>query len=118
MVNTPLKYVVNFATATTTTMIAGTSGKQTYICGISILPTSAAVNINIVEGTGTNCSSISAGLIGGTTAATGPNLSVNGGFVMFNGGYWVTVTTTAADNVCYMASATSQVSGVIKYVQQ
>jgi hypothetical protein len=118
LVNAPSVYIVNFATTTTTTMISGTASKQTYLCGISILPVSAAVNLNIVEGTGTNCSTISAGLIGGTTAATGPNIAANGGFVMFNGGSWVAKTATAADNVCFMASASSQVSGVIKYVQQ
>jgi hypothetical protein len=117
LVNTPSAYVVNFATTTTTTMITGTSSKKTYLCGVFLIA-GAATNINIVEGTGTNCSTISAGMIGGSTAATGANLAANGGFVMFSGGYWVAVTATAADNVCFMASAANQVSGVIKYVQQ
>ncbi len=117
LVNAPSTYIVNFATTTTTTMITGIAGEQTYICGVFLMA-AAATNINIVEGTGTNCSTISAGLMGGTTAATGPNLAANGGFVLFGGGYWVTKTATAADNVCFMASASNQISGVIKYVQQ
>jgi len=117
LVNTPIALPVSEATSSTTTIITGTASKQTYICGI-FLVAAAATNINLVEGTGTNCSSVSAGLIGGSTAATGANLAANGGFVVFGGGYWVAKTATLADNVCYIASAGNQVSGVIKYVQQ
>jgi len=117
LVNAPSVYVVNFLTNTTTTMIAGVSAKQTYLCGVFLIA-GAADNLNIVEGTGSNCSSISAGLIGGTTAATGAQLAANSGFVVFGGGYWVAKTATAADNVCFMSASVIQVSGVIKYVQQ
>lgn len=116
-VNTPTSLPLNEATGSAVTIIAGVSGKKTYICGM-VLVAAVATNVNLVEGTGTNCSSVSSGLFGGSTAATGINLAANGGFVAYGGGTWVAASATNADNVCYLASAGNQVSGVIKYVQQ
>ena len=99
------------------TIITGTSGKQTYICSFNLI-TATAQNIALVEGTGTGCTSVSAGLAGGTTAATGWNLAANGGLTYGNGAAWVFKTTTAADNVCLLLSGSGQVSGSARYVQQ
>jgi hypothetical protein len=109
----------NAASATTTTIVPGTSGKKTYVCNIFIAPTATpGVNLGIVEGTGTNCSTVSAGVIGGTTAATGPNLSANGGFVDGDGLAAVASTATVGDNLCFAYSAAVQVSGHMVWVQQ
>lgn len=97
--------------------ITGTASKQTYICGFTVVA-SAADNVALVEGTGTTCGTATAGVIGGTTAATGLNLAANGGVVMGNGGFAVAKTATAADNVCLLVSGSAQVSGVVSYVQQ
>jgi hypothetical protein len=110
--------VINQASSSATTLVAGTSSKKTYVCAISIWPLAAAVNISIVEGTGTNCSSISAGLFGGTTAANGGNFAINGGLTYGNGDSAIAVTTTAADNLCILDSSSGQVSGNIVTVQR
>ena len=56
-------------TPTTATIIAGVNGKKTYICKMFLW--SPAGDVALVEGTGTNCSTVSAGMLGGSTAATG-----------------------------------------------
>jgi hypothetical protein len=98
-------------------VITGTSGKQTYICSLDLI-TGAAQNIALVEGTGTTCGTSTAGMAGGTTAATGWNLAANGGLVKGNGRAWVYKTATAADNVCLLLSGSGQTSGSVQYVQQ
>jgi hypothetical protein len=109
--------VISQASSSATTLVAGTSSKKTYVCSIFISPLAAAVNISIVEGTGTNCSSVSAGLFGGTTAANGANIALNGGFVYGTGASAIGVTATAADNLCILDSSSGQVSGNIVTVQ-
>jgi hypothetical protein len=108
----------NAASASTTTIVAGVGGKKTYICNLFLAQTAAAVNLGIVEGTGTNCSTVSAGVIGGTTAATGPNLSANSGFVDGDGLAAIAATATTGDNLCFEYSAAVQVSGHMVWVQQ
>jgi len=98
-------------------IIAGSSGKQTYICGFDIV-TATAQNIALVEGTGTTCGTSIAGMAGGTTAATGWNFAANGGLVKGTGGHWVYKTATTGDNVCLLLSGTGQTSGEVRYVQQ
>lgn len=99
-----------------TQIITGTASKQTYICSINIV-VAAATNVAIVEGTGSTCGTGTAGMAGGSTAATGWNFAANGGLTLGNGDSWVIKTATAADNVCILVSAANQVSGSIKYVQ-
>lgn len=108
---------INQAAAGPTTLVAGTSAKKTYVCSM-LLITATAQNVNLVEGTGTNCSSVTSGLLGGTTAATGPNLAANGGFAHGEGSSAVASTATNADNLCIIVSGSGQVSGVIETVQQ
>jgi len=98
-------------------IITGTSGKQTYICAFDIV-TAAAQNIALVEGTGTTCGTSTAGMAGGTTAATGWNFAANGGLVKGTGAAWVYKTATTGDNVCLLLSGTGQTSGEVRYVQQ
>jgi hypothetical protein len=98
-------------------IITGTAGKQIYGCSLIIAGTTAG-NIGIVEGTGSTCATGIAGVIGGTTAATGLPTGANSGFVTGSGGYWVFKTVTAGDNVCALLNGTGQTSGVIRYVQQ
>lgn len=118
LTQTPLVLEVNEATSSTTTLISGITGLNTYICGLALFLGGSATNINLVEGTGSNCSTISAGLLGGTTAATGANLAASQSILLEAGGHWVMKTATSGDNVCYAASGSTQVSGFIKYFQQ
>lgn len=108
---------INQAAAGPTTLVAGTSAKKTYICSMLIV-TATAQNVNLVEGTGSNCSSVTSGVLGGTTAATGPNLAANGGFAHGEGNAAVAATATNADNLCIIVSGSGQVSGHITTVSQ
>lgn len=111
---TASQYTISLTT--NTQIITGTASKQTYICSINIV-VAAATNVAIVEGTGSTCGTGTAGMAGGSTAATGWNFAANGGLTLGNGDSWVIKTATAADNVCILVSAANQVSGSIKYVQ-
>lgn len=108
---------ISFTTSAPTTIVAGTASKKTYICEMFLF-SGGAVTIGIVEGTGTNCSTISAGVIGGATSATGIALTANQGFVLPSTGYAQAATATNADNLCTVMTATQQVSGNIVTVQQ
>jgi hypothetical protein len=99
-----------------TQIITGAASKQTYICNVFLF-SATAQNINIVEGTGTTCATGTAGMLGGATAATGPNLAANQGFVLPASTVPWLKTATAADNVCLLQSGTGQVSGVIVWTQ-
>jgi len=114
---TKARLSVNISLTANTQLIAGTSGKQTYVCSMDIV-VAAATNVALVEGTGTACGTSTAGMAGGSTAATGWNFAANGGLVKGTGGNWVFKTATTANNVCILVSAANQVSGSIQYVQQ
>lgn len=102
--------------ATTATLIAGVASKKIYICKMFLW--SPTGNIALVEGTGTNCATVSAGLMGGTTAATGQVFGTNSGFVLPADALPWAVTATAADNVCLITSGSGPASGVIVSAQQ
>lgn len=109
---------INISTATTTNIITGGSSKKTYICH-AFLFTAAANNVALVEGTtGGTCGSGTAGIMGGTTASSGLNLTANQGFVLGTGVASVAATATNNNDVCIITSAATQLSGVISYVQQ
>lgn len=108
-------YVVNVSS--NTQMIAGSSGKNVYICQVFIAPVAAAANVNIVESgtSGNACATTPIGMMGGNTAALGGQLAANGGWVMPFGTRAWTKTASSGDAVCLFASA--QVTGVIGLVQ-
>jgi hypothetical protein len=101
-------------------VITGAASKKTYICSIDIV-SATAQNIALVEGTGSTCATNIFGLAGGTTAATGWNLSANGGLTKGAGSGTVyspsADTNGTAANVCLLLSSTGQTSGQITYVQ-
>ena len=103
-------------TTANTQIISGASGKQTYICSIALIA-GAADNVALVEGTGAACGTNTAGMAGGTTAATGWNLANNGGLTLGNGVGIVARTAMAADNICLFVSGSGQVSGTIVWAQ-
>lgn len=108
---------INTATGATATIVAGSPNKNTYICKL-YLQTTSANNVAIVEGIGTNCSSVSSGLFGGTTSSTGFIMPANGQVELNGDGSAWGVTATAGDNVCLINSASTQLSGVMVSVQQ
>lgn len=111
------KKAVSQAATGPTTLVALSAGKQIYICSVFLL-SATQQNFNLVEGTGTNCgTAVSAGLLGGVDAATGPNMQAGGWFNFGDGSRTVTQT-TASGHLCIISSSTGQISGVIMYVQR
>jgi len=108
---------ISITTATTTRIVAPTAAKRTYICYM-LLTSAAADNVAIVEGTGGTCGSGTAGVIGGTTAANGPNFAANGGFSIGNGAAAVAATAGTNVDLCLITSAATPLAGVIAWVQQ
>jgi len=94
----------------------GCSRQAAYLCSINLIA-GAPDNVALVEGTGTICGTGTAGIAGGTTAATGWNFAANGGLTLGNGFSMVARTATAADNVCLMVSSGAQVSGSVIWAQ-
>jgi hypothetical protein len=105
---------VNVSTATTTLMITGVSGRQVRITSFHLV-TAAANNVAWLEGTGATCGTGTAGMAGGTTAASGYNFAANGGIALGSGVGEVLTTVTTGDSVCLITSAATQLSGFIKY---
>lgn len=93
------------------TVVTGSSGNKIYICAV-VLVSAAAQNISVVEGTGTNCATGIAAVIGGTTASIA--VAAEGGFSAIAPFAWIS-TATAANNLCVLQSGTGNVSGVITY---
>jgi hypothetical protein len=105
---------INISTATTTLIVTGVSGRQVRI-GAFHMVTAAANNVAWIEGTGATCGTGSAGMAGGTTAASGYNLAANGGIAEGSGLGTVLSTVTTGDSVCLVTSAATQLSGGLEY---
>jgi len=115
-----LKAKTNLAISTNATaltqIVAASGSTKIYICSIALIaPAATAFNLN--TGTGTNCGSSTAALIGSTTAANGMSLAANGGFTLGNGMGTVAVTASSSE-LCTLQSNAVQVSGNLTYVQQ
>jgi hypothetical protein len=106
--------VVNISTITTTLIITGVASRHIRI-GAYTLVTALANNIAFISGTGATCGTGTAGMAGGTTAASGFNLTANGGISTGSGLGTVLMTIAAGDSVCIVTSATTQLSGNIMY---
>lgn len=105
---------INISTATTTLIVTGVSGRQVRITAFHML-TQAANNVAWIEGTGATCGTGTAGMAGGTTAASGYNFAANGGMTHGSGLGTVLATVTAGDSVCIVTSAATQLSGGLSY---
>jgi hypothetical protein len=109
-----------FSLASTTSLkiITKSGGKNIYICSINIV-TATANNVALIAGTktSTDCDTSTAGLAGGTTAATGWNFAANGGLTQGTGIGVIAATASTGLDVCLLASGSGQVSGVISWTQ-
>lgn len=108
---------ISMTTITTATIVAGTSGKKTYLCHLFLFSASAN-NIGVVEGTGANCSTVTNGVIGGTTSANGINLTANQGFESGTGTNAIAATAAVTTNLCIITSSPGPLAGVVVSVQQ
>jgi hypothetical protein len=105
---------INISTATTTLLVTGVSGRQVRIGAIHFIA-AGADNVALIEGTGATCGTGTAGMAGGTTAASGYNLVANQGYTFGSGVGTVISTVTTGDSVCAVTSAAVQLSGGIEY---
>ena len=105
---------INVASATTTLLVTGVSGRQVRITALHFI-VSAADNVAFIEGTGATCGTGTAGMAGGTTAGSGYNLAANGGLALGDGRGVVMQTVTTGDSVCAVTSGSAQLSGGLEY---
>jgi hypothetical protein len=88
------------------------TGKREKIRVCSILIVGAdAENISLVEGTGATCGTGTGAVIGGTTAANGPNMPAGGGFQLGNGTGTVAAQNTQGNDLCLLQSGSGRVAG-------
>ena len=100
---------INVSSATTTQLVALSSGKAIYVSAWDVV-VAAADNVTLEYGTGTNCGT-------GTTALTGAyNLSPNGGIAKGDGVAPV-LFVPASNALCILTSAAVQASGSVSYAQ-
>lgn len=99
-------------------IITGTAGKKTHLCGVFVLAADAE-NVSLVGGTGTVCATGVYAIIGGTTAATGPNLLAGGSFTLWSPTLSLQAPSAAAtgDHLCLLQSGTGRVAGVLTWTQ-
>jgi len=96
-----------FTAAESFQFITGVASQKVYFCHISIMA-SAASNVKITEGTGTNCAT------GKTTISGAWPFAANGGIAQ-SFGIGPLVMTTAANNVCAESSAAVSVTVLVQY---
>lgn len=108
-------FVVNISTASTTQIAAAVSGEFYFICSIT-LQTDAANDVAFVEDDTSACASPTAGLVGGTTTATGFNFPASGGIALGATGRYHYRSATANRFICLITSVGTQLTGNITYV--
>lgn len=108
---------INISSATTTELTAALAGASTnyYVCSINLV-TAAANNVALTDDDTDNCASVTSGLAGGTTAASGWNFAANGGLAFGNGDSAIFKTAGANRVLCLVTSAATQLSGSISVV--
>lgn len=108
---------INISTATTTELTAALAGASTnyYVCSINLVA-AAAQTIALAYDDSDGCGSVTAGMAGGTTAATGWSFAANGGIVLGNGSSTVLKTGATNTVICAVTGQAAQISGTISVV--
>jgi len=108
---------INISTATTTEITPSLAGASTnyYVCSL-VLVTAAANNVALVDDDSDGCGSVTSGMAGGTTAASGFNLAANSGLTFGNGMGAVFKTNGTNRVICLVTSAATQLSGTMTVV--
>ncbi len=91
------------------------SGGKIYVCALLVVGADAE-NLSFVEGTGATCATGTAAVIGGTTAANGPNMAANAGWQMGTGQGSVAQTNSAGTALCLFQSGAGRVAGNLMIV--
>lgn len=107
----------SITTATTTELTPSLAGASTnyYVCALNLV-TANANNVALTDDDTDNCASVTSGLAGGTTAASGWNFAANGGMTFGNGQSSIFKTNGANRVLCLVTSAATQLSGSIVVV--
>ena len=114
------KLTAAFSQTSSGTVITGTSAKKNYICSLAVIA-SAAMQLSLVEYSGTCTGGTPYATLGSTTAANGLPLAANGGLTLGNGGATVISgggNTNTAYNVCLLQNGAGTAAGTVTYVQQ
>jgi len=108
---------INISTATTTELTSSLAGASThyYVCSLNLV-TAAANNVALTDDDTDNCASVTSGLAGGTSAASGWNFGANGGMAIGNGQSSIFRTNGTNRVLCLVTSAATQLSGSITVV--
>lgn len=96
-------------TATTTQVVALSSGKTVYVCGLTA-SFGATTTAQLEYGTGTTCGT-------GTTALSGTYAPATGG-VLDLGGTGTKVAAPTSNALCIVSTGTGGINGFLTYVQQ
>lgn len=107
--------IISLSAATATQLIAASASNKTYICSVDLF-SKAGVDISIIEGTGGNCQTGTAGIIG-TMSVTGISIPAQGGVVKGGAGFYVWRTNGTNVGTCINTSSSNALTGFIKYVQ-
>jgi hypothetical protein len=105
---------INISTNTTTLIVTGVSGRHIRIGAMNLM-TALANNVALISGTGATCGTGTAGVAGGTTAASGWNFIANGGLTLGTGLGTVLKTVATGDSLCLVTSVATQLSGGVSY---
>ncbi len=100
---------VAISTATTTQLVALSSGKTVYVCGFTA-SIGATTTVALEYGTGSSCGT-------GTTALTGVFAPATGAVLSLGGSGYKTAT-IASNALCAVSTGTGGINGVLSYVQQ
>jgi hypothetical protein len=100
-----------------TKLVTKATSKTVYLCGLFVVGADAE-DLSLVSGTQTTtpCDTGTAAMIGGTSAANGPNLAANGGFNVGNGQSVIAASGAGAD-MCLFQNGSGRVSGYLVTAQ-
>jgi len=108
-------FVINVAAAATTEIANASGSNHWYICSVNVVA-GAAQGFTIAEDDTDGCGSITAGMNGGTTGATGWQFAANGGAAHGDGSHAIMRSATGGRYLCMVVSTNAQTSGTISYV--
>lgn len=114
---TQSKLSVPISQTSNTRVLLGSVGLINHVCSYFVLGADAE-DISLVEGTGSICGTATAAIIGGATAANGPNFAASGGVALGNGAAQIAFGHNQGYDVCLLQSGSGVVAGVITFVQQ
>ena len=101
---------VAISTATTTQLVALSSGKLVYVCG-GTLTVGASTTVALAYGTGSACGT-------GTTSLTGVMAPATGAILNLGVGTGTKVAAIASNALCAVSTGTGGLNGFLTYVQE